>query len=124
MADNELLQMLATEAERRAPEMLEGIERLAAATEPASDEVERLRIDAHGLRGAAMVVGQQRLAELSEQLEIALVQRTAPGTIDAELASKLTAGVSGLREGARAAAAGEPEPASVGEGLAVLSGND
>ena len=124
MADNELLQMLATEAERRAPEMLEGIERLAAATEPASDEVERLRIDAHGLRGAAMVVGQQRLAELSEQLEIALVQRTAPGTIDTELASKLTAGVSGLREGARAAAAGEPEPASVGEGLAVLSGDD
>ena len=124
MADNELLQMLATEAERRAPEMLEGIERLAAATEPASDEVERLRIDAHGLRGAAMVVGQQRLAELSEQLEIALVQRTAPGTIDAELASKLIAGVSGLREGARAAAAGEPEPASVGEGLAVFSGND
>ncbi len=66
--------------------MLEGIERLAAATEPDSDEVERLRVDAHGLKGAAMVVGQQRLAELSEQLEIALVQRTAPGTIDAELA--------------------------------------
>ena len=123
MADAELSQMLANEAERRAPGMLEGIERLSTASEPDSAEVERLRVDAHGLKGAAMVVGEQRLAELGQLLEIALVQRTAPGTIDAELAATLTAGVSGLREGARAIAAGEPEPPSVEAGIGALSGD-
>ena len=123
MTDAELAQMLANEAERRAPGMLEGIERLAEASEPDSPEVERLRVEVHGLKGAAMIVGEQRLAQLAELLEVTLVQRIAPGTIDTGLAADLTAGVCGLREGTRAAAAGEPEPASVEAGFGALSGD-
>lgn len=124
MPENELLQMLATETERRAPAMIEGIEALASASEPDSPKVEEVRVEAHGLKGAALVVGEKRLAELGAKLEIALVQRHAPGTIDADQAATLTAGVAALREGARAAAAGEPEPGAVGEALEALAAED
>ena len=75
----------------------------------------------HGLKGAALVVGQPRLAELGEKLEIALVQRQGPGTIDPELAATLTAGVEALRDGARAVAAGEDEPPAVGDAIEALA---
>ncbi|MDP9144052.1 MAG: Hpt domain-containing protein [Actinomycetota bacterium] len=121
MADKELLEMLAAETDRRAPLMIQGIEWLSSADAPDSDRVEAVRVEAHGLKGAAMVVGESRLALLGERLEIALVQRNAPGTIDAGLGATLAAGVRALQEGARAAAAGQPEPASVDEALAALS---
>lgn len=120
MAENELLEMLASETDRRAPAMIEQIDDLAAAAEPDSAKVEEVRVEAHGLKGAALVVGEKRLAELGAKLEVALVQRHAPGTIDAALAETLKRGVEALRDGARAAAAGEGEPAAVGEALAAL----
>ena len=118
---DDLLQMLATETDRRAPGMLDGIAALAKAGEPDPAAVEAVRVEAHGLKGAAMVVGQARLAELGEKLEIALVQRQGPGTIDPELAATLTAGVEALREGARAVAAGEDEPPAVGDAIQSLA---
>ena len=120
MADD-LLQMLATETERRAPGMLEGIDALAKADGPDPEAVEAVRVEAHGLKGAALVVGQPRLAELGERLEIALVQRQGPGTIDADLGATLTKGIEALREGARAVAADEPEPPAVGEAIDALA---
>ena len=120
MADD-LLQMLATETDRRAPAMIEGIAALANADEADPEAVEAIRIEAHGLKGAAMVVGQPRLAELGEKIEIALVQSQGPGTIDGPLAAVLTAGVEALRQGARAVAAGDDEPPSVAEALDALA---
>ena len=101
--------------------MLDGIAALAGAEEPDPAGVEAVRVEAHGLKGAAMVVGQPSLAELGEKLEIALVQRQGSGTIDTELAASLTAGVKALREGARAVAAGEDEPPSVGDAIEALA---
>jgi len=120
MADD-LLQMLATETDRRAPAMVEGIAALANADEADPEAVEAIRIEAHGLKGAAMVVGQPRLAELGEKLEIALVRRQDPGTIDGPLAAVLTAGVEALRQGARAVATGDEEPPSLAEALDALA---
>ena len=121
MGDDELLAMLATETERRAPGVIEAIKTLAASAEPDSEKVEEIRVEIHGLKGAASVVGASRLAELAQEIEVALVRRTTPGTLTPELASALIDATIALRDGARAAAQGEPEPASVAVGLATLA---
>ena len=59
MGDPELLSMLATEAERRTPTIITGLEELAASGEKDSARIEELRVEAHGLKGAALVVGQE-----------------------------------------------------------------
>ena len=79
-------------------------------------------MEAHGLKGAAMVVGQSRLGELAEQMEIAIVQCTAAGTIEPGLAAEITAAAEAFQEGVKAAAKGKSEPKSVGQSLAALSG--
>ncbi len=117
----DLLAMLSTETERRVPQMIEGVNALVASGESDGDRVEEIRVEAHGLKGAALVVGQARLAELGEKMEIALVQRQAPGTIEQPLGGALIAGAEALLEGARAAAAGDAEPASVGAALEGLT---
>jgi chemotaxis protein histidine kinase CheA len=58
MGDTELLSMLAAEAERRSPTIITGIEELATSGEKNSARIEELRVEAHGLKGAALVVGQ------------------------------------------------------------------
>jgi HPt (histidine-containing phosphotransfer) domain-containing protein len=121
MPEPELLRMLAAEAERRAPEIAAGVEGLARSGDADPARVEELRVEAHGLKGAAMVVGQPRLAELAGLIEIALAKRTEAGRIEPELAAALATGVIALRNGARAAAAEEPEPPSVAEAMTMLS---
>ena len=69
MGDPELLTMLAAEAERRSPTIITGVEELAASGEKDSARIEELRIEAHGLKGAALVVGQERLADLAKLIE-------------------------------------------------------
>ena len=120
MGESELLEMLASEADRRTPTILEGVKRLTEPAEPDAKGIEAVRVEAHGLKGAAMVVGQNRLSELARQIEIALVQRTAPGVIDPELADTLAGAAEAFRQGVQAAANGEPEPATVGESLVAL----
>jgi HPt (histidine-containing phosphotransfer) domain-containing protein len=120
MADD-LLAMLAAETDRRAPTIIKGLGELGKSGKQDPDRIEELRVEAHGLKGAAMVVGEKRLAKLGEQVEIALVQRIAPGTIDPELAGKISAAIEALRDGARAAAEGAEEPASVGDCIAALA---
>jgi len=114
--------MLATETERRVPAVIDGVREMAASGEADSDRVESLRVEVHGLKGAALVVGQIRLADLAREVEAALVQRTAPGTIPAELADKVATATAAMREGALAASRGEPEPASVEAGLGSFAG--
>ena len=121
MGDDELLAMLATESERRAPAVIAAIQDLAGAAEPNADRIEELRVEIHGLKGAASVVGATRLAELAREIEVALVQRTAPGTLPPELASTVAAATTAFRDGARAAAQGDPEPPSVETGIAALA---
>jgi chemotaxis protein histidine kinase CheA len=120
MAETELLQMLATETDRRAPAIIEGVKEVAAGS-PNSEAIEQVRVDVHGLKGAASVVGQSRLAELALAIEVVLVQRIASGEIPEELVGPIVTGVEALREGAEAAAAGQPEPASVADSMAALN---
>jgi HPt (histidine-containing phosphotransfer) domain-containing protein len=120
VGDNELLQMLAAETERRTPAIVEGLRGLAGASEPNPGEVEAIRVEAHGLKGAAMVVGQGRLSELAQQVEIALVQRIAPGTLDPDLAGRLVAAIEVFQQGVKEAAAGNELPATVEEHIADL----
>jgi chemotaxis protein histidine kinase CheA len=121
MAETELLQMLATETDRRAPAIIGGVNN-AAAGSPDSEAIERVRVDVHGLKGAASVVGESRLAELALAIEVVLVQRIASGEIPKDLVGPIVTGVEALREGADAAAAGQPEPASVADSTAALNG--
>ena len=112
--------MLAAEASRRTPTIISGLEELAASGEKDGDRVEELRVEAHGLKGAALVVGQDRLADLARQIELFLAGCVEPGRIMPGAAAVLVAAASAFDEGAQAAAEGVPEPSSVGESLAAL----
>ena len=112
--------MLAKEADRRVPDVTKGLKELEDSSRPDPDAIEALRVEVHGLKGAAMVIGEEHLGLLAERAEKLLAARTQPGTIDAGLNSRLTAAVEAFHEGARAAAAGEPEPASVEQALGAL----
>jgi len=122
MGQTELLDMLASETDRRSATIIEGVESLAQAGESAPERVEALRVEAHGLKGAALVVGQSRLAELALRIEDVLAARMDEGTIDVDLAAKLIPATSALHEGAEAAAERTSEPPSVGAALESLSG--
>jgi chemotaxis protein histidine kinase CheA len=120
MAD-ELHEMLAAEADRRVPPMQKSLRKLAKATKPDPDAVEELRVEVHGLKGAALVIGQDHLGRLAERAEQLLAARAGEGTIDPELAGRLGGAMDAFREGARAAAEGESEPSSVPDALVALS---
>jgi chemotaxis protein histidine kinase CheA len=121
MEDTDLLSMLAAEAGRRTPTIIDGVEGLAASGEKDPDRVEKLRVEAHGLKGAALVVGQDRLAELAKAMEQFLAGSVATGRIKPGAAAALVAGASAFNEGAQAAAEGVAEPSSIGESLAALA---
>src|ERR1051325_8352917 len=106
MEDPELLRMLAAEAERRSPTIISGIEQLAASDERDPERIEALRVEAHGLKGAALVVGQDRLADLAKLIEQALAEATKSGEIKPATAANMIAGASAFNEGAHAAAEG------------------
>ena len=122
MADPDLLGMLATEAERRSPMIIDGVEKLAASGEADSERIEALRVEAHGLKGAALVVEQDRLADLAKRMETFLKDAVEPGRIAPADAATLIAAASAFSEGAQAAAEGVAEPSSVGESLEALAG--
>jgi chemotaxis protein histidine kinase CheA len=121
VGDPDLLTMLATEAGRRTPTIIEGLEALASSGEKDSARLEELRVEAHGLKGAALVVGEDRLAELAKEMEQFLAACVETGRIKPAAAATLIAGASAFNEGAEAAAEGVPEPSSVGESLAALA---
>jgi chemotaxis protein histidine kinase CheA len=120
VGDTELLEMLAQETDRRVPGINNGLQRLAESSDPDPPGVEGLRVEVHGLKGAAMVIGQVRLADLAKRAEKALADRADQGTIDPDLAGRLTAAVEAFQAGTHAAANNHPEPASVAESLAAL----
>jgi HPt (histidine-containing phosphotransfer) domain-containing protein len=112
--------MLASEADRRGPTIISGLEELAASEKNDPDRIEQIRVEAHGLKGAAMVVGEERLAELARLLEQSLAGAKDSGQIAPAAAATLIAGTSAFSEGAHAAAEGGTEPPSVGESLDAL----
>jgi chemotaxis protein histidine kinase CheA len=120
MADPELLTMLAAEAERRCPTIIAGVEELAASGEKDSRRVEELRVEAHGLKGAALVVGQERLAELAKLIEEFLAGCVDSGQINTSSAAAVVSAASAFTEGAQAAAEGVGEPSSVRDSLQTL----
>ena len=122
MTDPELLNMLAAEAERRSPEIIGGVSELAASGAKDPDRVEALRVEAHGLKGAALVVEQDRLADLAKRMETFLAGAVVSGRIAPGDAAKVVAAASAFSEGAQAAAEGVAEPSSVGESLDALAG--
>jgi chemotaxis protein histidine kinase CheA len=121
MADPELLTMLATEAERRSPTIISGVEELAASDEADSARIEQLRVEAHGLKGAALVVGQARLADLARLIEQYLAGCVDSGRVTPAGAAAVVTATSAFTEGAQAAAEGVGEPSSVGDSLNALS---
>lgn len=112
--------MLSAEADRRLPAIRDELDRLSRSGDPDPAAVERIRTEAHGLRGAAMVIGESRLAELADGIESAVAGRLGPGTIAPALAARLSAALDAFGEGAAAAAAERPEPASVQASLDAL----
>ncbi|MFL5906988.1 MAG: Hpt domain-containing protein [Solirubrobacterales bacterium] len=120
MGDQELLSMLAAEADRRGPTIISGIEELIASGKKDPDRIEQLRVEAHGLKGAALVVGQERLADLARRIEEFLADSVKSGQIKPGSAATVIAGTSAFNEGAHAAAEGGTEPSSVGDSLVAL----
>lgn len=120
MGDPELLSMLAAEADRRSPTIIAGIEELASSGKKDPDRIEQLRVEAHGLKGAALVVGQERLADLARGMEEFLARRIKSGTIKPAAAAPVMAAASAFNEGAHAAAEGVGEPSSVTDSLEAL----
>ena len=120
MADTELLRMLAAEAERRGPTIISGIEKLAGSGDKDSDRIEELRVEAHGLKGAALVVGQERLADLARLIEQFLVGCMDDGRVNPADAAAVVTATSAFTEGAEAAAEGVGEPSSVRDCLSAL----
>jgi chemotaxis protein histidine kinase CheA len=112
--------MLAAEADRRSPEIISGIEALASSGEKNPDRIEELRVEAHGLKGAALVVGQERLADLAKRIEVFLAECAKAGRIKPGSAATVVAAASAFNEGAQAAAEGVGEPSSVRDSLAAL----
>lgn len=113
--------MLAAEAERRSPTIISGVEQLAASDDKDSDRIEELRVEAHGLKGAALVVGQNRLADLARLIEQYLAGCVDAGRIDTASAAAVITATSAFTEGAQAAAEGVGEPSSVRDSLAALN---
>jgi chemotaxis protein histidine kinase CheA len=124
MGDPELLGMLAAEANRRAPKIIDGVQSLAGSGEKDPARVEELRGEAHGLKGAALVVGEERLADLARRMEVFLSACVDSGRIKPASAATLVAAASALSEGAQAAAEGGTEPPSVRESLSALAEQD
>jgi chemotaxis protein histidine kinase CheA len=120
VVETDLLDMLASETDRRAGTIIKGVENLAGSGKSDPARIEELRVEAHGLKGAAMVVGQSRLGELAEQLERFFAERADSGRIDPKEAASAVAAVSSLDEAAKAAAERSPEPPSVAEALSRL----
>jgi chemotaxis protein histidine kinase CheA len=112
--------MLAAEADRRCPTIIAGLETLAASGKKDSERIEQLRVEAHGLKGAALVVGQERLADLARGIEEFLADRVESGRIKPGAAATVIAAASALNEGAQAVAEGVGEPNSVRDSLAAL----
>jgi chemotaxis protein histidine kinase CheA len=118
--DPELLIMLAAEAERRSPTIITGVEELAASGDKDSSRIEELRVEVHGLKGAALVVGQERLADLAKLIEKFLAGCVDSGRINPTNAAAVVTATSAFTEGAQAAAEGVGEPSSVGDSLEAL----
>jgi chemotaxis protein histidine kinase CheA len=112
--------MLAAEADRRSPAIIAGIEALASSGKKDPDGIEKLRVEAHGLKGAAQVVGEERLADLARRIEKFLADSVRPGRIKPGAAATAIAATSAFNEGAQAAAEGVGEPRAVGDALAAL----
>ena len=122
MPQSELLDMLASETDRRCETIIKGVEGLAESDSSDADQFESLRVEAHGLKGAALVVGQPRLAELAQRIEAVFAERSGAGTISADLAADVITAARALHEGALAAAHDTDEPASVAQSLELLDG--
>jgi len=113
--------MLASETSRRRETLIAGVQALASSG-PDPDRVEQLRVDAHGIKGAAMVVGQERLAELARLIEEALAASADSGQIESGLATNIVRAVNALYEGTQAAASEAEEPPAVAESVQALGG--
>jgi chemotaxis protein histidine kinase CheA len=114
--------MLATETDRRGEAIRSGLQALNNSGGPDPERVEALRVEAHGLKGAALVVGQERLAELARLMEDALADSASSGEIEPSVSAAILTATAALDEGAKAAAGGNGEPPAVGEALAALGG--
>jgi chemotaxis protein histidine kinase CheA len=112
--------MLAAEADRRCPTIIAGVEALASSGDKDPKRIEKLRVEAHGLKGAALVMEQERLADLARRIEAFLADCIKAGQIKPGAAATVVAAASAFNEGAQAAAEGVGEPSSVGESLAAL----
>lgn len=121
MTESELLAMLAKETDRRTDTICEGVKRLSDSGDADSKQVEALRVEVHGIKGAAMMVGQHRLAQIGTWVEDTLADRIDSGAIDRDLGERIVACVTAIQDGAHAAAAGEEEPESVGRALAEIA---
>lgn len=120
MGESELLDMLAKETDRRTSTICDGVDRLAKSGDADSKQVESLRVEVHGIKGAALMVGQHRLAKIGTWVEDTLAERIDSGIIEEDLGERIVDYVKAIQDGAHAAAEGKDEPSSVGNALDAI----
>jgi chemotaxis protein histidine kinase CheA len=113
----ELLDMLAAETDRRTDNICDGIKQLISSGQPDSKQVEALRVEVHGIKGAALMVGQHRLAKVGAWVEDTLADHIDSGVIEKDLGNQIIDYVKAIQDGAHAAAKGEDEPSSIANAL-------
>lgn len=122
-SEHELLISLVDEGRRREGRLADGAQR-ASDSEPGPGTratLEELRAEAHALKGAAAVVGQTRLFELSRALEGLLLDAIAAGSLSQRRAEAIARAAHAYVEGAEATAEGASEPESVRSSIEDLA---
>jgi chemotaxis protein histidine kinase CheA len=117
VSETELLDMLAAETDRRTDTICSGIKQLISSGDPDTKQVEAMRVEVHGIKGAALMVGQHRLAKVGAWVEDNLAARIDSGLIEKDLGERMIEYVTAIQDGAHAAAKGQDEPASIGNAL-------
>jgi chemotaxis protein histidine kinase CheA len=115
-----LRELFAEETARRAEVVIEGCEMVAEDAVHTPELLDSMRAEAHGIKGAAAVIGQSELAELAGRIEVVLGERRSSGLLEPEMASRIADATRTLEQASVALAGRQGEQPDVDAALASL----
>ena len=115
-----LRKLFAEETARRAEVVIEGCEMVAEDAVHTPELLDSMRAEAHGIKGAAAVIGQSALAELAGRIEVLLAERRSSGLLESEMASRIADATRTLEEASAALARPQGEQPDLGAAIASL----
>lgn len=119
--ESALWEMFSNEARERTGRIVEELGR-ATEGEAAAEDLMAARAEAHTLKGAAGLMGQERLYELAERIERRLREMVEAGAVDAGVTAALIEATEAFLAGTEAAASGAELPSEVVRSIESLAG--